>query len=89
MAWTAELTDVNTGTNAVSIRVKVVNDAVVVDPGPPIVYLTFNISRGYTNPDDITLANITAWIRTEITRIMNLYNKAETLESYIGTVITP
>lgn len=87
MAWSAKLVAVNVGTNAVSIRVEVTNDAVVVDPGPPIKYLTFSISRGYTSPEQIILADIVNWIRAEITKVKNLYDAAQTLNAHIGDII--
>lgn len=78
---------VTTGTNAVSIRVQITNDEVVVDPGPPEVYLSWSISRGYTSPDQIVLADITNWIHAEIQRVKNLYDAAQILVPRIGTVI--
>lgn len=88
MAWNAELVAVNVGTNAVSIRVEITNDEIVIDPGPPIKYLSWSISRGYTSPDQIVLNEITAWIHAEIIRVKNLYNAAQILVPRIGTVIT-
>ena len=87
MAWKAELMEVNMGSQSVSIRVKITNDAVVVDEGPPIVYLNWSISRGYTSPSQIKLADITAWITAEITRVKNLYEAGQVLVPHIGDVI--
>lgn len=78
MAWKAELMDVTTGTNAVSIRVQITNDAVPI---------SWSISRGYTSPDQISLSDITAWIHAEIVRVKNLYDAAQILVPRIGTVI--
>jgi hypothetical protein len=87
MAWKAQLMAVDVGSNAVSARILVTNTGKVLDAGPPIVYQTFSLSKAFTAPNQIVVADILAWIRTEIIRIKSLEDAAQVLVGNIGTVV--